>query len=258
MTWQILCYHAIEPARQASFRAQLQHWLGRGWRFCSVSDGVRDLREGQPGRFLTVTFDDGDTTAVEVAQPVLAELVIPACLYLVTDYVAKGHTYRDTPPRPALTWKQIEAWLAAGHELGSHSHTHAPLSRCHPSRVEQELVLSKQIIESHAGVAPRHFSFPWGQWSAAVCAIAGTLGLYETLATIDRGANRAGPAPLLLRRDVVDPGWSPQRMDIMIRWSRSPFYRLQRRLRRPAGYWDRHPEEQWGPLEASLNTRDAV
>jgi peptidoglycan/xylan/chitin deacetylase (PgdA/CDA1 family) len=227
MIWQILCYHAIEPARQASFR--------------------------------TVTFDYGDTSAVEVAQPVLAGLGIPACLYLVTDYVAKGHTYRDTSPRPALSWKQIEAWLAAGHELGSHSHTHAPLSRCHPSRVEQELVLSKQIIENHAGVAPRHFSFPWGQWSAAVCAIAGTLGLYETLATIDRGANRAGPAPLLLRRDVVDPGWSPQRMDITIRLRRSPLYplwRLQRRLRRPPGYWDRHPEERWGPLEAGPVTPD--
>jgi peptidoglycan/xylan/chitin deacetylase (PgdA/CDA1 family) len=251
MIWQILCYHAIEPARQASFRAQLDHWLKAGWRFCAISAGVRHLREGQPGRFLTVTFDDGDTTAVEVAQPVLAELGIPACLYLATDYVAKGYTYRATRPRPALSWKQIEAWLAAGHELGSHSHTHAPLSRCHPSRVEQELVLSKQIIENHAGVAPRHFAFPWGQWTAAVCAIAGTLGLYETLATTDRGVNRAGPAPLLLRRDVVGPGWSPQRMDITIRLCRSPLnplWRLQRRLRRPPGYWDRHPEEQWGPL----------
>jgi hypothetical protein len=123
--------------------------------------------------------------------------------------------------------------------------------------VEQELVLSKRIIESRAGVAPRHFSFPWGQWSAAVCASAETLGLYETLATIDRGANGAGPAPLLLRRDVVNPIWSPQRMDIMIRWGRSPFYRLQRRLRRPAGYWDGHPGEQWGPLEAGAVTPEA-
>jgi peptidoglycan/xylan/chitin deacetylase (PgdA/CDA1 family) len=147
-----------------------------------------------------------------------------------------------------MTADQLRAWIAAGHEVGSHTHTHAPLPRCQMRRVEQELVLSRSILEEQLGSAVEHFSFSWGQWNPRVCAVAARLG-YRTLATIDRGVNRRVQTPALLRRDIVHPAWSCMRMHFMIGWGRTALYRLQRRLRKAPGYWDRHPEEKWTPLD---------
>jgi len=244
--WRILCYHAVQPVEEASFRAQLRYWLKKGWRFCTVTEGLRLSNIGVCGRWITVTFDDGDATVTQVAQPVLDELGIHACLYVATDYILRGWTYRDDQPRPAATWQQLRAWVAAGHEVGSHTHTHAPLPRCHSRRIEQELLVSRQILEDSLGSTVEHLSFPWGQWDQRVCAAAAEAG-YRSLATIDRGVNRCVETPALLHRDLFEPAWSSVRVRLMIGWGRTPLYRLQRRVRKVPGYWDRHPEETWGP-----------
>jgi peptidoglycan/xylan/chitin deacetylase (PgdA/CDA1 family) len=72
--------------------------------------------------------------------------------------------------RMGMTWDQIRA-LARDPlvTIGAQSVNHPILAKISPQRVEHELRMSRAVIESAIGVAPRHFAYPFGQ-----CAMAGT------------------------------------------------------------------------------------
>lgn len=52
--------------------------------------------------------------------------------------------------------------------IGSHSHTHPQLSQLSPAALEEELTVSKRLLEEWSGQAVRHFAYPSGDYDAAV------------------------------------------------------------------------------------------
>jgi peptidoglycan/xylan/chitin deacetylase (PgdA/CDA1 family) len=232
--WRILCYHDILPNQVGSFCAQLSALRDAGWTFCSMSDGLAKLNNNHAGRWMTVTFDDGSLTTFEVAMPALVKFEIPACLYVTTDYVRSGQTYRDTPPRPAMTWDHIRAWRAAGNEVGSHTHTHASLPLCTPDRLREELLWSKRLLEDGLGETVDHFSYPWGEHTLGTLSALQAFARYRTAATVDRGNNKRDTGHLRLHRDQAGPGWSVLRLrSLMLLSLVKPLYVLQRTMRYP-------------------------
>jgi peptidoglycan/xylan/chitin deacetylase (PgdA/CDA1 family) len=247
MRWRILCYHAIPPESKGSFSDQLTALQDAGYTFVGLSEGIEALRTRRaPGPLVTVTFDDGDATLAHTATEVLSRGGIRACVYIATDYIRTGSRYRDDLPAPTMNWEQVRAFQDAGHEVGSHTHTHAPLHVCAPGRLRQELSTSKDILEQELGMPVRHFAFPWGQYDQAVMSASLATGLYESYATIDRGSIRKVSS--LLNRDQVDPAWTPQKLHMYLVWGDLPVYRLRKALRPRSGYWTRHPEETWDEL----------
>ena len=100
----IISYHRVAPdfaasAREAlpsllvsteTLRRQLQH-VARTRELVSLADARRILAEPPPGRprardYAAVTFDDGYADNHAVALPVLAELAIPATVFVATGY----------------------------------------------------------------------------------------------------------------------------------------------------------------------------
>lgn len=246
MRWRIVCYHRVEADHAQALRRQLAWFRDRGHRFCSLDEGLAALGSGRGGKLLTVSFDDGDASVCLNAQPVLDEMGVSAVLYVVSDYIEQGRTYRDADPRPAASWDQLQRWLDAGHCLASHSHTHAPMSRCSPQRRAREWEQSAELIQQHTGRVVEHFSYPWGQHDAATLAQLREAGRWRSAATIDRGWNRPGVQPLALRRDVIEPTWTPAQVRLkLLAGSLGPLYNLQRRLRKPHGYWDQPDTESF-------------
>jgi peptidoglycan/xylan/chitin deacetylase (PgdA/CDA1 family) len=99
----ILMYHSvtsrdiepwIDPSNAipaARFRDQMR-FLARARRVISMTELVAGLEHGSsfaPGT-VVITFDDGYLDNLEVAAPILAEVELPATLYLATDYVSRG------------------------------------------------------------------------------------------------------------------------------------------------------------------------
>jgi peptidoglycan/xylan/chitin deacetylase (PgdA/CDA1 family) len=78
-----------------------------------------------------------------------------------------------------------------GHEIGSHSLTHANLVWLNDDDLIKELRESKLILEDITGTAVRGLSFPFGSWNARVWGAAKSVG-YE-YATAYRGHRRAPP-----------------------------------------------------------------
>ncbi len=171
--WRILCYHAVDGVFSRPFASQFEFFTSVGYRFCAMRDGVAGIFSD--GKYITVTFDDGDSSICEIAQPILDSMGIKAILYLTTDYILRGVNYHVSKSNRAVNWEQLGRWLEAGHEIGSHTHTHANMLVCSHDQRIQELELSRAIIKRELGIAPTHFSYPWGQHDNATRALlAGT------------------------------------------------------------------------------------
>src|SRR5262249_54728723 len=64
-----------------------------------------------------------------------------------------------------LTWRDVDALLAAGWNIGSHGVRHLDLMSVDTATLQNELSSSKQMIERRLGTACDMFAYPWGRYS---------------------------------------------------------------------------------------------
>jgi peptidoglycan/xylan/chitin deacetylase (PgdA/CDA1 family) len=143
---------------------------------------------------VVVTVDDGYRDFHAVVLPLLVRYRIPAVLYLASALVAGEGTGNSADP-DALHWSQLDEAVSTGLvTVGSHTHTHADLSRATEQTAEAELRRSQALIEDRLGVACRHFAYPWAVGSPIADRI--VRGLFDTAALDAWRTNR---------RDAIDP-----------------------------------------------------
>lgn len=182
----VMTYHRVAPrvaGRPAPnlnvtprrMRQQLAGLLARGYEPWTLRRAVQTHEAGGavPGNALIVVFDDGYAGVLRHGLPVLAELGVPATVFLPTDHL-------DTDsPRPFDPWAaacgagQEDAWriLTSDEcrqlqqsglvELGSHTHRHEDL-RGRPVDLQRDIARSVEVLRERFGVARPLFSFPFG------------------------------------------------------------------------------------------------
>jgi peptidoglycan/xylan/chitin deacetylase (PgdA/CDA1 family) len=96
---------------------------------------------------------------------------------------------------------QVRDWLAAGHEIGSHSMTHRNLRHLSLSEAREEIFASKKALEDQFGLEIQHFSYPFGSWNASVRDLVHDAG-YQTASTMCFGVNLASTPIYELRRII--------------------------------------------------------
>jgi len=104
-----------------------------------------------------------------------------------------------------LSAAELRAWVAAGMEVGSHTHRHPVLSRQTPEERRADLAGSRRGLERITGTPVIHLAYPNGRagdWDDAVVADARAAG-YQTAVTTIEGINRTGGDPLRLARVSV-------------------------------------------------------
>ena len=118
---------------------------------------------------LTLTFDDGGRSAVDVVAPVLAEHGLRGEFLITTSRLG-------TPG--FLDRRGVGELAAAGHVIGSHSHTHPERM---PALSEAEILAewrtSVAVLEDITGVPVERASVPNGFTNAAVEAAARKAGI---------------------------------------------------------------------------------
>lgn len=179
-TGRILCYHSVgTPAwgvndvTPARFRWQLESAMRRGYRFVPAQEIA--LTGGGP-RDLAVTFDDGLTSVVANAAPILAELAIPWSIFVVSDWADGRHQFGEGV---LLSWSAIADLADRGVEIGSHSVSHPNFGRIGVDEARAELDRSRATIEQRLGRPPTSFAIPMGgsrNWTAQAQALARTAG----------------------------------------------------------------------------------
>lgn len=111
---------------------------------------------------VTLTFDDGHSCVYDNVLPLLKQHQIEATFYI--DTAALGSPNR-------MDVQQIIELSQMGHEIGSHSHSHAHLDTLTSSEISRELAISKEHLEKILGKPVLHFAPPYGEANADVLAL---------------------------------------------------------------------------------------
>jgi peptidoglycan/xylan/chitin deacetylase (PgdA/CDA1 family) len=176
---RILCYHSVgqpgwgvNDVPPALFRQQIAIAIEEGFRFVAPAELGRT---GGTPRDLAITFDDGMTSVMTRAAPILAEFGIPWSVFVVSAWVeGRGSFAQGT----FLDWQEL-AQLTGIAEIGSHSATHPDFGRLESDRLEHELGESRRVIQRKLGVSCNSFAIPFGQsvnWTPAAQLAAGRAG----------------------------------------------------------------------------------
>lgn len=211
----ILIYHKLGPkdlrarlkglyVSKALFGKQLRELRQAGFQSASLA-GVPKLAQQKTSRRIAITFDDGFANVPKFGLAPLAEAGFTATQFLPADLLGRRNEWDlplgDAPVR-IMDAAQVREWLAAGHEVGSHTCTHAWLTRLPPAQAREEISASKKKLEDLFGLPIEHFCYPYGDWNPAVRDLVAEAG-YHTACTSDFGVNSAGADPFALKRIMV-------------------------------------------------------
>lgn len=187
----------VSPAR---FERQMAALAAAGFSTTSVGS-IFGAAQNPCGR-VVISFDDGCLNVFENCMETLARRRFTAIQFLVSDFIGKWNQWDvaagDVPER-LMGAAQVREWLAAGHEIGSHSATHRNLKKLSVAEAREEIAGSRKKLEDLFGVAVRHFSYPFGGVNERLAALVAEAG-YQTACTVDFGVNDHSTPPFWLRR----------------------------------------------------------
>jgi len=104
-------------------------------------------------RHVYLTFDDGFCDVVQNAAAVLHQIGFRAMMFLVADLLGGANQWQQREgdaPAPLASVAQVQEWLAAGNEIGSHTLTHPRLTSLPVERAREEFAASKKKLVSSA------------------------------------------------------------------------------------------------------------
>jgi len=182
------------------FDRQMRELRDAGFRSATLDEAARP--EGNPGRGIVITFDDGWRSVFDNALQPLAAHGFRAIHYLVVNTIGRTNEW-NRPSReaeePMMDAHQVRDWLAAGHDIGSHTLTHPFLSRISQDEARREIVESRKKLEDLFGRPIRHFCYPYGDFNPVVRELVEGAG-YQTACTTNFGVTTAASDRLALER----------------------------------------------------------
>jgi peptidoglycan/xylan/chitin deacetylase (PgdA/CDA1 family) len=242
----VLAYHAVgklppalDPERlmvpREELRAQVEQLLERRYRFVTSAEFAERLHARKALRGVcALTFDDGSVDNATILPELLAELEVPATLFVCPGLLGKPHPWIE--PEAGVRLMDREELVAVSRqdliEIGSHTHAHADLADATLEHAHREMVASKLELEELIGMPVSSFAYPYGRYSRACPAAAEAAG-YTSAATCGL---QGGWTPYELRRELIAPGDQPLRFALKARGLYRPLVssspgRLRRRLR---------------------------
>ena len=216
----ILMYHQVdvEPPKGSSMRGlvvspgafarQMAAMNLLGFQGKSMGDLLPYLNGTKRGKVFGITFDDGYENNLRCALPVLSRHGFSSTCYVVANQVGKTNSWdmeRGVVQVPLMNAQQLQAWVDAGQEVGSHTLNHANLETLSAPEQAIEIIQSKTQLEAlvvqKAGV--QHFCYPYGGLNKTAVQHVKTAG-YLTATTTVRGRAVHGQSDdLLLPRVLV-------------------------------------------------------
>ncbi len=208
----ILTYHKLGPRPPGTrlrgmyiserlFRSQLSELRAAGFTSALPTDAVGVGKRNDQSR-IVLSFDDGYVNVLRHGLAALDKFGFKAIQFIVADQIG-GHNVWDEIEgevrEPLMSYEDLRSWLAAGHELGSHTLSHARLTEVPVQQAREEITASKKLLEDLFGIPVHHFCYPYGAWNPRVRDWVQEAG-YRTASSCEFGVNGAGQDPFVLRR----------------------------------------------------------
>jgi peptidoglycan/xylan/chitin deacetylase (PgdA/CDA1 family) len=219
-TIPILMYHQVDAAppkgsrmrglvvSPATFSRQMAALNAFGYQGKSMGDLMPYLKGEKRGKVFGITFDDGYENNLRCALPVLKRYGFTATCYVVVNFVGKSNSWdleRGVKQVPLMDVQDLQTWIDAGQEVGSHTLNHSNLEELNEAaqaiEIGQSKVQLEALIKQKGGVS--HFCYPYGGLDKKAVQNVQAAG-YLTATTTVRGRAVPGESgDLLLPRVLV-------------------------------------------------------
>ena len=219
-TIPILMYHQVdtEPPKGSpmrglvvspkTFSRQMAALNALGYQGKSMGDLLPYLNGEKHGKVFGITFDDGYENNLRCALPVLQRHGFTSTCYVVANQIGKTNGWdkeRGVIQVPLMTVAELQAWVDAGQEVGSHTLNHVNLGTLSAAEQSIEIVQSKvqleALIQQKAGV--QHFCYPYGGLNKTAVLSVRAAGYLTATTTVRGRAVVAQSDDLLLPRVLV-------------------------------------------------------
>lgn len=217
MNIPILMYHQIDVAppkgtplrglvvSPGSFARQMLLLKLLGYKGLSMRDLEPYLKGERQSKVVGITFDDGYKNNLDNALSVLKKHRFTATCYGVSSMTGGTNSWDydlGVEQKPLMTVEDWRVWRDAGMDIGSHTRTHANLTKLPLEEAREQIVASKQELEQALDCEVRHFCYPYGWFASEHRDMTQQAG-YATATTTRRGRVHAGDDPYTLRRIMV-------------------------------------------------------
>lgn len=145
---------------------RLCRMLQKRFHVVSLAEFMGFVKRGEtpPPRTVAITFDDCYRDNLFAAR-VLADHHLPACFFVPSAYVGTDHVFewdRALKKMANLSWDEVREMAEMGHEIGSHTATHADLGQVSEDDMRRELIESRARIQQEVGKPVRWLAYPFG------------------------------------------------------------------------------------------------
>ncbi|MDQ0202697.1 polysaccharide deacetylase family protein [Pectinatus haikarae] len=161
----ILEYHRVNDVDDdeytistKEFRKQIEYLSEQGYSTISLMNFIRAKKYGDklPDKSVILTFDDGYEDNYTEVMPILAENNMTGTVFIITNSIGlEGY----------LTWDQLREMQLVNMEIGSHTANHIPLASLEPEKINDEIHLSKLLMEWKGLKTIYFFSYPNGSYN---------------------------------------------------------------------------------------------
>ena len=171
----VVAFHSITPGTEgdglrtpvAAFAAFCA-FFSRYFEVVTLHEMVRRLQAREPiDGLLAITFDDGYRDNLDLAEPVLRQLGLPATFFVTTGFVGTDAQATWDQARGLhstwLDWPQVLALHRRGHCIASHTVNHVRVDQVPAAALGEELARSAHRIEAVTRTRPDLFAVPFGR-----------------------------------------------------------------------------------------------
>jgi peptidoglycan/xylan/chitin deacetylase (PgdA/CDA1 family) len=141
------------------FEAHIRFLAANGFKPVGLEGLIATDTEKTGSKYVVITFDDGYLDFYRNAFPILSKYGATATVFLPTGYIATPR--KMFKQRPCLDRYEIRELSQNGVSFGSHSHSHPELTNVSTKAMDEELRISKEIIENMTGMPVCSFSYPF-------------------------------------------------------------------------------------------------
>jgi len=149
----ILCFHEIGEVNKCNpIAAQFAKSMTT-----SLNDFIKIIDKYPNAE---IHFDDGRKGVLAAAQ-ILKQKKRSAILFLVPQFIL-GNVPMQERYSDFLSVDEIKHLIRLGFKIGSHTYSHAPLTKLPFNSILSELNSSKQFLEKKFNITVINFSYPFG------------------------------------------------------------------------------------------------
>jgi len=188
------------------FAQQMAYLKKRNYQALKLSELI-DFLESKtriPKKAFVLTFDDGYEDNYFNAWPIFKKYNFPATIFLAAGLAGGKINNVSNIPLKALNWQEIEEMHWSGLiDFEPHTVSHQRFERLNLNQIEQEIIISKKMIEERLNKKCHFFAYPRGWYNEKIIGILKKQG-FRAARTTETGKINKGDNPFKLKRISVN------------------------------------------------------